>query len=567
MADNSVQEHVQELEARLRRLERGASGQSTSFWQRCKDTFGLDEDQAANRMIGWGILALTAVALINNIQNQSVLFLLVITGSIGVWLILQASGIIDESDSVRQLATESRAERAVPAGRTHHTVRLEKRVNTTQRLQWIALLAGVFIGVTAVTYAVASIGQDKHSELLLILVIFAGIAVEVTRREYSRLLQYLLVIGCAVLLLLLPSTPSTLALTLFLTGIALWYAFEKHDVPLRLGVIGGALYLTQVWLVPQGLDQNITAELVRQIAGIILSALALLPYVQRRRTLGERDTSRISLALGACGLLFTLVSSALSLLDYGWALALLTTGLVLAGLGYFAWIAHERLSYAKYFFTLALAAGAGFVLLAFDAPTITLMLFMAGMVVSMIGFVLPSYSARLLGVGLLGLAVLTYLLLLVPAPLQYSGSIFLRERVWMGMLLAVFLPLLAHWYKIAHMRGMELLLVPTLIVCAYVSSFFILFGIIYLDIPSVDQGVLWLLLGAGSVIVGIHLRKTLLKVLGVGLGFAAFLKLLFTDSLQMSAPERILVFILIAAALISIGTTSSWQLPKIHNHN
>ena len=559
MAHNSVQEHVEELEARLRQLESQKVRTGVSFWEKCKDALALHEEQAANRIIGWGILALTALALINNIQNQSILFLLVITGSVGIWLIVQASGLVDESDSVRQLATESRAERAVHSHVAHKTALAYQESKPKNLFSWMALVIGVFIGVVALTYAYTNVTNDHYGEVLLVMVIFAVVMFEVTRRELSKFLRYLLIGGSAILILLLPASPAVLALVLFLTGIALWYAIEKRDTPLRIGILAAALYITQIWFVPQSVQSNIVSELVRQLAGFILVAVALFPYVQKRRVLDDRDSARLSITIGASGLLLTLISSALSFLDYGWALALLSTGLVLAGLGYFSWIANERLSYSKYFLTLALGAGAGFALLAFDATTITLTLFVAGIVVSALGFTLPSYSARLVGVGLLGLTVLSYLLLLMPATTQYSGLFLLRERVWVGILLALFLPILAHWYELAKLRGMEQLLVPTLILSSYVTSFLILFGIIYLDIAAPLQTVLWLILAAITYIASQQLKRLLLRFLAIGLGAAAFVKLILSDSASMTPSERIVLFICVAGVLIFLGTSSAFQ--------
>ncbi len=554
MGQGAVQNQVQEMEARLRRLERAVGQQLTpkkTLWSTITEFCSGSDSQSVNRMLGWGIVTLSALGFLSNITNQSVVYLLIISSAVGIWLIVQASGVIEESDSARILAHQERAGTAPTAHHTHVSVHVPNKHLT--RVHWGILSVGTFVAIAALTYSITASATSLQQQTMIFLILFVLGAVEVIRRGFSKPLQYLLIVACYLTILMMPSLWIAVTVTLLITAAVLIYSWEAKDATLRTFAIAAALYLTQIWLVPSDALATTLTELIRFLSGLILSAAAIIPFLIERRTLKDQDVVRTSLVVGASGLLLTLLSSSLRDFDFGWILSLGSTGLVLTGLSGFAWIHNQRLSYAKHLLTLALASWFLCFYIAFSSSTTTLLLLIVGVAVIAVGFTLPSYSARLVGLGALTLAVLNYLLILLPEPLTYSGSPLMQERVWVGITIAVFLPVLAHWYALAKVRGIEQLLIPTITLASYSLSFMILFSVIYLDATSVAQTLLWLVLSLVGMVGGSLLRLRLLTYLGAATFIISFLTVAFSTNPDLSILQRIMLLLVIGIILLVVG--------------
>ncbi|HSI21219.1 MAG TPA: hypothetical protein VLA04_06050, partial [Verrucomicrobiae bacterium] len=207
---------------------------------------------------------------------------------------------------------------------------------------------------------------------------------------------------------------------------------------------------------------------------------------------------------------------------------------------------------AKYFLVATLGALLLFVYLLLDTTSVTLIWFILGVVIAAVGFSLPSYTARLLGLGLLAIAVLHYIFTMLGVS-QVAGPLFLRDRVWVGVVIAMFLPALALWYQQAPLKGIERRLVPVIANTLSATGFLILFAVAYLDLVSPYQPLAWLIISAAAVGFGRYTGIKLLVQGGCALIVISLLQLITSDIFNTALDNRVLFLLGLSLFLIALG--------------
>jgi hypothetical protein len=470
----------------------------------------------------------------------------------GLALILSASGILDRSDSYLHLAREHQAQKQLHARTVHaHTT---KKASPWNR-QHMTLASGVLVLALATGLLLTNYIADSFLQIVPISFVLILIAVHeaLARRAQSALFAL-----AALTALLAVSPHPFIALITAIAGCGvIWMAGRESNQAALITWSGVALELVALsqvyWSAPRFSEAEVAGALCAGLLGLLLAVLSFAP---ERRALEKRDAARLTLCLAPAlaVMVMTLVGPYSALENLLTTLLLVALGF--AALAYVGWLSHGRLSYAKYFLTVALASLLLFAYLVLDSVTVTLVWFVFGVVVTAAGFTLPSYTARFVGLGLLVIGVLHYLVMVLGVP-QISGPILLHDRVWLGLVIAVFLPVVSLWYEQAKLRGVEQRLVPVLTAALGGTSLLLLFAISYLDFSGVIQTALWLLVALCGLAFGRAVRSKVVGKMSQLLIGIALIKLLTSDIFSLTALEQVGILMLVAIVLIGWGVEFS----------
>lgn len=552
MDQHLVEERISELERRLRQVEK--PGKAATFATKLSS----EAREVRIRFFGWAITAISLAGFATGWGSAVPVagFFFACSLLIGIVLIISASGLIGQSDSYIQLAAEERAGKKVHAHAIHHR---GQNVHTSRVIikgEHVSLMVGFFLLAVLVGWAItlsvtASLFRVGLPALLLMLI---GAWAAMRQRRIFALGS---IVGLTILLFV--AVDPLMALMAGLTGFAvIWIAaWDSQDIDV-LSLAGFGLTLSafgQVyWGVVRLTEPERVAAICAALMGLLLTSLC---YAARRRRLDRRDSSQLTILLTPVLALGVIMATG----AYGYLQNLLA-GLMLVVVGYGAvayvgWLSYKRLSYAKYFLSAALIALLLIVYLLLDPVSVALIWFVLAVVVLAAGFTLPSYTARMVGLGLLSVAVLHYLFTILGAA-QEAGPLLLRDRVWLGLIVGLFLPALALWYQEARFKGPETRMVPAVTNALGATGFLILFAIAYLDVSGSYQSLSWLILAVLGTSFGRFTKLALLIKGGAALALVALVKLLGFDLFTMPPETRLLVLLLVAVLLIAIG----FILPK-----
>jgi hypothetical protein len=417
-------------------------------------------DQAV-RLLGWVIAGGSLLVFLISWWIASVpAWALAVPVLLGLWLALREHPFFDVSDSTLLLLQEERATHGRHAASVHkrHTLTSEGGALHSERaLATFGMGVGMLILAVLVGWGIIYLVPTQSGQVL----VFSAILLCLLAYSLSAGLEAisLLVSGGLYLLLLALGSP---LLGLFLTAaLSVWLgfrAFRRHDWNLALLTLAGTYLMLARWtfdaydlsVASHAAVAVITAEM------LLLAAITFaLPLSGLRRTAEERVKVRWIICLNTFGYTSLSIPLVRELVPGNWApyvTTLLFTGLALAGL---AWQAHGRLSYAKYF---VLASAAGFLiasLLFLDPSLVTLVWLMGSIVLLTVGFAAGSYTFRLAGLLALLATVLRYLGITLATVGPASPVFFLRDRIWIGLLLAIFLIITGFWYRDLRSRGAE----------------------------------------------------------------------------------------------------------------
>ena len=550
MSHTTVEDRIHQLEQRLKQVEHApASQKDKPFFENISRSH-----QGKVRFFGWAISTFALLGLITGVNQDIPLVGLFFTSAllIGLILIAAAGGLIAHSDSYTELAQEHRAGKKLRA----HAVHNEPRTKAGQ--SWSAIpsehwiLAGGFLilaGLVGWTLLTSTADPLLHTMPIALFLVLFGVVATTRRRQTTALAT---IIGLTALLFVAPE-PLT-ALMAALAGFAvIWIAaWEQHDFDI-LSWSGFGLTLVAFGQAYWNSGALSEPEIVAVVAAALMGLmLAVLPFAPARRDLDRRDSSRALITLTPLATLTVLTSAG----PYT-PLENLLGGLMVVALGYAAmayvgWLSQGRLSYAKYFLVATLGALLLFVYLLLDTTSVTLIWFILGVVIAAVGFSLPSYTARLLGLGLLAIAVLHYIFTMLGVS-QVAGPLFLRDRVWVGVVIAMFLPALALWYQQAPLKGIERRLVPVIANTLSATGFLILFAVAYLDLVSPYQPLAWLIISAAAVGFGRYTGIKLLVQGGCALIVISLLQLITSDIFNTALDNRVLFLLGLSLFLIALG--------------
>lgn len=541
---SSVGERLDRIEARLDRIDRAKHLPKASG-------LGLNRSENRLRLFAWALTTFSLLGFLTgwtDITPSMTLFFSLALGS-GIILILALSGIFGPSGTHLRLAQEHRASRILKAHDVHRPT--WSRISSFWRLSpYQFYLTTGFLVLSLLFGWALSLVTDSF--LTVVPTAFALMILAVhTVLSGKRQLSYLLV-GILTVLLCVTSDPVIiLSLALTAAGVIWIAAWEKGECEIAI-LAGSSLVLvtfSQVyWNISLLTESSRACLLAGAVMGLVLS---ILPYSCMRRSLKDREWARISMILTP--LLAALAVTVVGPYSYAQNLAITLLVIIFgyAFFGYLAWLGHGRFSYVKYFLTVALAALLALMYFYFDTSSVTLMWFIAAVTVTAVGFGLPSVSARYLGLGLLAIALFHYLFLVLNVG-QVSGLYLLHDRVWLGLVFALFLPALGIWYQAGGLSSAEKRLTPAVVQGTALMASFILMAVSYLELTMLSYGLVWLVTGYLLWWYGRVINRDLIRQIGIGeLVFGALVSVVsfFTLSLSM----QLIVFLVIALILIGLG--------------
>ncbi len=421
-----------------------------------------------SRVLGWALLVFSLLSMSTQFaQTSEISFVYVITLAIGVWLMIRAIGVLEEGETARHLKIKHLQHQVLHASRVH----TGKRVMPSRK-------------------AISThIRERLTSEYVLGLIVCLALALSVVSAAFFIPILFIAVTTslCIYLILLGMMRKSVITLGVaqvigmaLLFNAAQWfgggatYALEQ----VFINVLGAVIIIASVFCLG-----NIPRTHANHIVGRVVIINAFLFYV-----------------CAATGLVTT---GTLNNLGY----ALLTFAAAMGPAAAFAWIRFERSSFAKYLATAAVLAVLAFAYLYLSTVAVTLIWFISAVSFFMFGFGLPSYSARIMGLTLLAGTFINYMLLLVPGGERVAGSFWMQESFWLGVLLSIFMLLVAGWYNAILLSGMEAYLRPLLRRSLMLASYAVVTIIIVASASGLTQTVVLALFGAIGALLGVFMRS------------------------------------------------------------
>lgn len=389
----------------------------------------------------------------------------------GFLMIDYENGLIPLSHSSKELLLESRSQRKIFSHLVHKMPYIKKRTLKNEANFYDVLGIGLITLVVAslICWFIYGVIPSVNIQTLLFYIFLLVSFIYGIRNWGSRGIAALSMIAIFALLVF-NQAPVLSEVLLFLTtsGIAIW-AWIKHDWGFLL--LDTILYYLAVILWVSSYTGNNTGWgiSVLGVTGLaILGEISLwvslvlnLPFVTIRRVIAEREVTRLIILINALGFIFVDSWLLSVLIPLGWAqtygLAILLTA-ALAGL---TWVKNGRYSYAKYFTAATLIA----ILIScvtYFQPTLLVLTWLAVAIVTLtVGFAFQSYSLRIFGLFILGGAFLHYFFTLIPSSFDLVSQVnqipnMIASPIWLGIIMASFMVVLAFWYGDLKEKTMEL---------------------------------------------------------------------------------------------------------------
>lgn len=320
---------------------------------------------------------------------------------IGLLLVIWSSGIFLSSDSTQAVLQESRSRRAPHSYNLHRSLpkQLQKRENNER-------LAAVAIGLF----------------FLMLFIIF-------------------------------PPSLSLFLVALGLVAASAAYVWVRRDAVL-LVILQVAFYLMLVlwalqgWLASQGVESMIAltveSQAVLATATIIGTVFFLLYPIAHRRDREERRCIAVQFIVAVAGYLTSLYVLFYPNAQIQWVEWSLAFALVLSLLGMVSWKLSGRTSYAKYYLSTSLVLVMFFSLLLQSAVHIGLFWLAVTVLLTMIGFAIHSFTARLAGLATGMVFLAFYLGILAPQLADPDTTVL---AIGIGGIASAFLLYIQNWYR------------------------------------------------------------------------------------------------------------------------
>ncbi|MBU6389042.1 hypothetical protein KGQ71_00850 [Patescibacteria group bacterium] len=541
-----------------------------ALWYRLKDG-------DLNRIIAWFLTTVSAVdILVTGEAGQTIGVLPVLGLVLGMWLIVRSSGLIGVSDSTRVLLQEERSSRKIHAQAVHAkpAARTLQKHTESERLLVVIMGVCVAIGSAALAFSygwllITYVADPAWQLFGLLLATLTSLAYSLTFNKKG--LTYISILVTYLILAFSPTSLFGLICLVLFTGLIGVFSWRKREWWLFLlsEVIGYSLLA--IWLPTPDTFSSLasasgvtTWDLVGLVSEVVLVIFTLgftIPFSFLRREAKQRGLVFGVLVVNAVLFTLAIVSSSPYLNSDQ---ALILGGFYILGsavAAFFSWCRFGRFSYAKYFL-VAVAIGAGLAsLLIYSNSVIIMFWFMIAVVLSVLGFILDSYSLRIIGLFMLGSAILYYLVyIFVPLPVTDVEATI--SRPWLGGVFAIYLPVLAHWYRDLSTKGPERQYRFTLVQALYLASFCLILGLIFQTFTAPTDTVLFLLVSIIAAWWGSRQEVPLLQIAGVVIFLAGTVKLLLLDTVGLSGQYRIdsgLIFVLVAVIELYL----LWKKPTI----
>jgi hypothetical protein len=460
-------------------------------------TWRFMNQESHQRILGWSLLTISMLGLgsdlfLYQIVNIPYLVLLVIA----LWFIVRATNLFDESDTKQILRQKAHRQRVHTFHALHQHASPATR--TIPKLSWKMALFLCSIVVLCTVGLVGLFAYEPTYFLLLLTLVAAGV----------------------------------LSLT-FQSRSALW-------------LLTSAGLLTMITLETIQLA-NATAlnvpVLFFALATLSVTALFMVAFLEQAYHTYKMVVGSIVL-LGSSYVLAWLWLTGLPILYRFEAGLLSLVGISLVA-ALFSWNRVQRNSFAKYLVVTAAIAFACYVYLFWGSVAVTLMWFTGAIAALSLGFLIPSYSARIVGLGALATTVLYYLVVIINEPLSIAGAYWTDVQVWLGSSLIAFLLVCWWWYGFVEPAKKEAQLVSQVRRACLTAVVACSIALLIRELPTVPGAVVSSCIALGLLWIGYRYRNTAAAISGFVLFTYGVLELFFTLT-PTNDLLRFLVFLCLA---------------------
>jgi hypothetical protein len=461
---------------------------------------GTDSQQ---RLLGWFFLTLGTLGAAGDLffyQTANVPYLLFLIA--GLWLIMRATHIFDEGETARTLRQHHQA--------THRASKLHARLHHVQT-HTAPVAQSVFSALHATLLAIGAVALSIFVVLLWV---------------YQPLSFLFLLALCSI----------ALVLTAFFYRSAHWLLVAIIFTLASISQVGSVVSLTKDYQ-----DALFVVFLCAPVLTFLVSTYFHQTFKNRRFMAGV-----LTLASAAYITIWLQVSN--FSLAYGFKSALISLACIAALMALIAWSRKQRLSFAKYLLSVGIVALFFYVYLFWSSVAVTLTWLAVALAALIIGFLLPSYSARMAGLLALAIAILYYLVVIVPEPITIGGPLWSHARVWMGVSIGAFVSLCWWWYGFVSAYGKEDRLVPLIkrvcvaVLCAVGVS------LVLSEVASTaGQGIAACILGLGFLVGAYRYRSLAAGSSGVILLLYAVLEMCLAFN---SATPSIRLFMFLSLGIV-----------------
>lgn len=495
--------------------------------------FGHQKNPQAVTGLSWALLTVTLLCVRSGIINPLLVGVLLL---ISLSMLLRLHQPFGHSNSTKTLLGRAR-NAAAGSSRLLHRIPILRQVISKPRTPWYWYALGGLIatglGIGVGVYAPAMSG-------LLLLSIAFGYAY-VCRTTW---LQILTLAGVYSLLHNYSVTVTAVDLALLVLVVILavaWY--QRQWILLIPAIIGGYLIASQT--MPEMLGSILVMATIYGVTAV---------FVPLRRLADQRELVRSLLIL-------TYAPGVLLLLTYAPNLVGATILLSL-GAAILAWRQYGNDSYAKYFFQVALYLFLTILALILSPGWLVLALLLTSFGLVLVGSRLNSYTLRLAGLGVLAVGIAVYIVEILPVSPTTQVEAALN-RIGLGALLALSLPIYADWYLTLPLLAVEKRMLSWLQGIFPAFSALLLFCLILLETEAWLQSSLLIVL---SLLVWIVAKKRRLGKLVFAAQvtlIAAFFALISADSLLLPTMQMYLIWV--CAALFA-SSFPWWSTRLVQTH-
>ena len=416
------------------------------------------------RIAGWFLLTVGILGLLtdlNSLNSVNVPYLIMLAG--GMWLLARNLHLFDEGETATLLRTQHYHEHQKPKlhARYHH---VQQHITAQKAQEIISTLRVFLLVVGAIALSVSTVLLWQYEPIGFLFFLALASMVLVVLAFHNRSTIWLLVGTLFTLVSILQASATSLQTADYQD--ALFVAFATIPVVIFLIIT----YYQQ------------THQYRRFIGGI--------------------------LGLASASYLVTWLQFPSLPLATSFEVGLISLSLLSALMALFSWARRQRISYAKYFLLISLSALFMYVYLFWSSTAVTLLWLTAALASLVVGFMIPSYSARMLGLACLSVAVLYYLLVVIPDPLTVSGPLWTQAQVWVGISLLISLGVSYWWYGFIDAKSKEKMLLPA------IKSFFIasgsaaIFSLLLVESTSMAERGILSCLGAVILFLGAKMYKS-----------------------------------------------------------
>ena len=436
------------------------------------------------------------------------------------------------SHSTRALLAHARKSAAGSSRGVHSfDVRLNQNLNV-----WILCLALISF---CLGFALVIIFHSFAIEVAL-LAVSLGYAIW----KQNNGLQILATASLWFILVMNPANTAVIgiAVSVLITTLTLaWY--RRHWLVLSPSIIGS-------FLVAYAAFPKIGAYL---LVGTVMYGVSAA-VVTIKRLPAEREAVRTVLVLTYFPALLLLVQYAPAYAPLPIVLSLLCAAL--------AWSQHGRNSYAKYFLLIALYLLLVVVAVSFNSGWLVLTGIVVATGLVAVGNYCESYTFRLAGLATLAGSFAVYTVEILPVLPNFRIDPVLN-RIGIGLLFAICLPILADWYASLKLETFERKVISHLRDAMIGISALLLFLLIMLQTRSWLQSLLLIALSAAALGFASRHRAPLLRTAALATMVAAVPKLILVDAVSFALGRT--EFILLTLFLIAVAVIIIYR--QTHNQN